>query len=43
MIIKFEHAPKSPINSGSVGWGPRVGTSNKFPGDADEAVQGPHF
>lgn len=43
MILKFECAPKSSGNSGSLGWAPRVGISNKFPGDADDALQGPHF
>lgn len=43
MILKLEHAPVSPGASEGLGWGPRIGIANKFPGEADYAVQGPHF
>ena len=42
IILKLELAPKSPGDSEGLGWGPRIGISNKSLGDTDDAVQGPH-
>lgn len=42
-VPKLEHAPVSPGDSEGRGWGPRMGIDNKFPGVADDTVQGPHF